>query len=80
MGFPAVPVRRISMKARQIDVAEALLTAVVAVLRLVGTILVGIPYWAFWSLSKAWLGVTLLGTAAVEGWRDARRGKGGERS
>lgn len=72
MSVPAIPVGRISAKARQIDVAKMLL----AILRLIGTVLVGIPYLVGWALSKAWLAVTLLWTAAAEGWRDARRGVG----
>lgn len=76
MGFPAAPVERISAKARQIDVAKLVL----GVLRLIGTVLVGVPFLAGWVLSKTWLGIALLGTAAAEGWREARRAKGGGRS
>lgn len=64
-----VPVERISSEARQVDVGKGLL----ALVRLLATILVGIPYVAAWSLSKLWLGVTMLWAAAVTGWRDARR-------
>lgn len=76
MGFPAVPVERISAKARQFDVGGLFL----ALLRLVGTVLVGIPYVLGWTVSKVWLGAALLGTALAEGWRDARRPAGGGRS
>ncbi|MEU4578941.1 hypothetical protein [Nonomuraea sp. NPDC023979] len=64
-----VPLERIEGKARQLDVRKGLL----AVARLLATVLVGIPYVAAWSLSKLWLGVTMLWAAAVTGWRDARR-------
>lgn len=73
MGFPAIPVERISTQARRIDLLKVLL----AVLWFVGTVLVGVPYVLGWLVGKAWLGVTLLGTALVEGWRDAGRAKGG---
>lgn len=64
-----VPLERIEGEARQLDVRKGLLAAV----RLLATILVGIPYVAAWLLSKLWLGITMLWAAAVTGWRDARR-------
>lgn len=64
-----VPLDRISGEARKLDVRKGVL----AVVRLLATVLVGLPYVAAWSLSKAWLGVTMLWAAAVTGWRDARR-------
>lgn len=75
-----VPVERISDEARQVDVRKGLL----ALVRLLATILVGIPYvlgWslgklclgAAWSLNTVWHGLTMLWAAAVTGWRDARR-------
>lgn len=70
-----VPLDRITGEARKLDVRKGVL----AVVRLLTTILVGIPYVAAWSLSKLWLGVTMLWAAAVTGWRDARgpRAEGG---
>ena len=62
-----VPLERIEGEARKVDVRKALL----ALMRLLATILVSIPYAAGWSLSKLWLGVTMLWAAAVTGWRDA---------
>lgn len=64
-----VPLDRISGEARKLDVRKAAL----AVVRLLATFLVGIPYAAAWLLGKLWLGVTMLWAAAVTGWRDARR-------
>jgi hypothetical protein len=64
-----VPLDRITGEARRVDARKAAL----AVVRLLATVLVGIPYVVAWSLSKAWLGLTMLWAAAVTGWRDARR-------
>lgn len=64
-----VPMERIAGEARRVDVAKA----APAVGRLLATILVAVPYVTAWSLSKAWIGVTMLWAAAVTGWRDARR-------
>lgn len=73
MTVPSIPLERISGRARQADVRKALLWIV----RLAGTVLIAIPYLIGWTLSMVWLGVTMLWVAAGEGWRDARRAKGG---
>lgn len=64
-----VPLERIGGEARKVDVRKGLL----AVARVVATVLVGIPYVAAWSLSKVWLALSMLWVAAVTGWQDARR-------
>ncbi|MFI7643731.1 hypothetical protein [Nonomuraea sp. NPDC049400] len=76
MTVPSIPLDRISGRARQVDARKALAWIV----RLVGTVLVGVPYLIGWTLSKVWLGMTMLWVAAGEGWRDARRAKGGVRT
>jgi hypothetical protein len=64
-----VPLERIQGEARKLDVRKGAL----AMVRLLATILVGIPYVAAWLLSKAWLGLSMLAAAAVAGWQDAGR-------
>src|SRR5690606_13387009 len=48
-----------------------------ALARLLATLEVGIPYVVARLLSKAWLGLSMLGAAAVAGWRLVA-GSGGE--
>lgn len=75
-----VPLERISSEARRVDVRPGLL----ALARLLATLVVGVPYVAAWLVSKAWragawvlgvawLGLSMLWAAAVAGWRDAAR-------
>ncbi|HUR74440.1 MAG TPA: hypothetical protein VMZ00_09190 [Sporichthya sp.] len=64
-----VPLDRISSEARRLDVRKGVL----AVVRLLATILVGVPYVAAWLLGKLWLGLSMLWAAAVAGWQDAGR-------
>lgn len=64
-----VPLERISREARRVDVRPGLL----ALARLLATLVVGVPYVAAWLLGKAWLGLSMLWAAAVAGWRDAAR-------
>lgn len=65
-----VPVDRITAEARQIQLGRAILTAIAAVLYLIG-----------WVPSKAiqavWLAFAWSGTAVKVGWVDARRPTGG---
>ncbi|HEY9375025.1 hypothetical protein [Streptomyces sp.] len=70
-----VPLDRISSEAHKADVRKGVL----AVLRLLATILIGIPYVLGWSASKVWLGLTIAWVAVGEGWRDARMSAGGRR-
>ena len=71
----SVPLDRISGEARKLDARRGVL----AVVRLLATILVGIPYVLGWSASKVWLGLTIAWVAVGEGWRDARTSVGGRR-
>ncbi|WP_433520129.1 hypothetical protein ACQP2T_63355 (plasmid) [Nonomuraea sp. CA-143628] len=63
-----VPLERISERSRRVDVRKGLL----ALLRLLATLLVGFPYVLGWLVGKLWLGLTVAWVAAGEGWRDAR--------
>ena len=69
-----IPLERINAEARTLDPAKAL----VALARLVGTLLLAIPYVLGWTLRKAWMGLTLLWTAAVIGWQEAGHPKRAE--
>jgi hypothetical protein len=69
MAVPAVPVKRIAIDARKIDVRKGFLVLV----RLVGTLFLAIPYGLAWGLRVVWLGLTMLWVAAATGWRDAGR-------
>lgn len=62
-----IPLERIDAEARKLHPMVAL----VASARLVGTLLLALPYVLGWALRKAWLGLTMLWTAAVVGWQDA---------
>lgn len=62
-----VPLERITREARRIDVRGGLL----ALVRLLGTLVLGIPYGVAWCLRILVLGVTMLWVAAATGWRDA---------
>ncbi|WP_405149451.1 hypothetical protein OG589_14575 [Sphaerisporangium sp. NBC_01403] len=70
-----IPVEQIQgeARARKVDVRKALLTVGRALL----TVLLGVPYVLGWALRKVWMVlvtvVTILGTAAAVGWRDAAR-------
>jgi hypothetical protein len=64
-----VPLERITQEARRADVRKGLL----ALVRLLGTLVLGVPYVIAWCLRTVVLGVTLLWVAAVAGWRDASR-------
>lgn len=66
-----VPLDRISSEAHRLDVRKGVL----ALVRLMATIVVGIPYVLGWSLRKLWLGLTMLWVAAAEGWREAGRSR-----
>lgn len=70
-----VPLEQIAGEARKVDVRQGLL----ALARLVGTLVLAIPYGIAWGLRTVVLGVTMLWVAAVAGWRDAAkpRAKGG---
>jgi hypothetical protein len=72
MATLTIPVERISEKARRkVDVRGGLRRAV----RLLATILLGIPYVLGWSARTLWLGLTMLWVATAEGWRDAGRAR-----
>lgn len=78
MATLTIPVERISERARRVDARKGLAT----VARLLGEVLVGIPYVLGWSVSKVWLGLTIAWVAVGEGWRDAARtrpARGGRR-
>ncbi|MDX3101741.1 hypothetical protein [Nonomuraea angiospora] len=64
-----VPLERITSEARRIDFRKGLL----ALVRLVGTLVLAIPYGIAWGLRVVVLGLTMLWVAAVAGWRDAGR-------
>ncbi|GAA4221506.1 hypothetical protein FHR32_005117 [Streptosporangium album] len=66
-----IPLERINAEARTLDPAKTL----VLLARLVGTVLLAIPYALGWTLRKAWMGVALLWTAAVVGWQEAGRSR-----
>ncbi|MEO3875543.1 hypothetical protein ABGB18_42750 [Nonomuraea sp. B12E4] len=66
-----VPLERISERSRRVDVRKGML----ALVRLLATLLVGIPYVLGWTLGKAWLGLTIAWVAVGEGWSDARRSR-----
>jgi hypothetical protein len=70
-----MPLERITSEARRIDLRKGAL----ALLRLVGTLILSIPYGIAWGLRIVVLGLTMLWAAAVTGWRDAghRRREGG---
>ncbi|MEV0616184.1 hypothetical protein AB0I81_22915 [Nonomuraea sp. NPDC050404] len=70
-----VPLERITQEARRVDVRKGLL----ALVRLLGNLVLGVPYVVAWCLRTLVLGVTLLWIAAANGWRDAGepRAKGG---
>lgn len=67
MANLTIPLERIDAEARKLDPQKAL----VALVRLLGTLLLAVPYVLGWALRKAWLGLTLLWTAAVVGWQEA---------
>lgn len=69
MANLTIPLERINAEARTLDPAKAL--AVLATL--VGTFLLAIPYALGWVLRKMWMGLALVWTAAVLGWREAAR-------
>lgn len=71
-----IPVGRIEAEAqaRQLDARQALL----AVVRLLWTVVLAVPYVLGWTLRKLWLGLAMLGTAAVVGWREAARPRSAE--
>jgi hypothetical protein len=64
-----VPLDRIAGEARKVDFRKGLL----ALLRVVGTVVLAIPYSIAWALRMIVLGVTMLWVAAVHGWRAAGR-------
>jgi hypothetical protein len=64
-----VPLDRIAGEARKVDVRKGLL----ALARLVGTLVLAVPYGIAWTLRTLMLGVTMLWVAAATGWRDAGR-------
>jgi hypothetical protein len=64
-----MPLERITQEARRVDVRKGLL----AVLRVLGTLVLAVPYGIAWGLRTLVLGVTMLWVAAVAGWRDAGR-------
>ncbi|MGP4092943.1 hypothetical protein [Nonomuraea sp. KM90] len=64
-----VPLERITQEARRVDVRKGLL----ALLRVLGTLALAIPYGVAWCLRTLVLGATMLWVAAVAGWRDAGR-------
>ncbi|MEV0994647.1 hypothetical protein [Nonomuraea sp. NPDC050202] len=70
-----VPLERITDEARRREFGKGLL----ALVRLLGTLVLGIPYVIAWCLRTVVLGVTMLWVAAMAGWRDAGRprAKGG---
>lgn len=67
MANLTIPLERIDAEARKLDPQKAL----AALARLLGTLLLAVPYVLGWTLRKAWLGLTLLWTAAVLGWQEA---------
>lgn len=65
-----VPVDRITAEARQIQLGRAILTAIAAVLYLIG--------WVPSRVTQAvWMALAWSGTAVKVGWVDARRPTGG---
>ncbi|MEV1245100.1 hypothetical protein [Nonomuraea sp. NPDC049750] len=70
-----VPLERITSEARRVDVRKGML----ALLRLLGTLVLAVPYGIAWTLRTVVLGATMLWVAAAAGWRDAGRprAKGG---
>jgi hypothetical protein len=64
-----VQLERIEGEARKVDVRKGLL----ALARLVGTLVLAVPYGVAWCLRMLVLGVTMLWVAAATGWRDAGR-------
>jgi hypothetical protein len=64
-----IPVEEISAEARQVDVRKALFAAA----RLLWTLVLAVPYALGWTLRKVWLGLVMLRTALVIGWREAGR-------
>ncbi|MEV4180194.1 hypothetical protein AB0J28_01945 [Streptosporangium canum] len=64
-----IPLERINAEARTLDPAKVLMVLA----RLVGTVLLAIPYALGWALRKMWMGLALVWTAAVLGWREAAR-------
>lgn len=66
-----VPIEAIAREARRVDLRKGGL----ALLRVVGTLLLAIPYGIAWTLRMIVLGVTMLRVAAVAGWRDAGRAR-----
>lgn len=67
----SIPVEQIRAEARQVDVRKALL----AVVRVVWTVILALPYAAGWTLRKVWIGLAMLGTAAAVGWSEAGRAR-----
>ncbi|MGR6922566.1 hypothetical protein ACU635_50645 [[Actinomadura] parvosata] len=65
----SVPLERITREARRVDVRKGVL----ALLRLLGTLVLGVPYVIAWCLRTLVLCATMLWVAAVAGWRDAGR-------
>jgi hypothetical protein len=67
-----IPVERISERARRhVDLRGGLRVVV----RLLASVLLGMPYVLGWSVRALWLGLTMLYVAAAEGWRDAGRSR-----
>jgi hypothetical protein len=75
LTISGIPVERIEAEAPKVDLRKG----VVAVLRLLWTLVLAVPYAVAWVIGKVCLGVVMLGTAAAVGWRDgmqARRPEG----
>ncbi|MFG3439922.1 hypothetical protein ACGF0J_21965 [Nonomuraea sp. NPDC047897] len=65
----SMPLERVTQEARRVDVRKGL----IALLRVLGTLVLAIPYGIAWCLRTLLLGATMLWVAAVAGWTDASR-------